>query len=181
MSFGPWHSYEEPMCSDPRNLHSIVIPDIANIGIESIEIRDFHGVDLEFKSPFANLTWKKMQYYNGFCHVLTIPDDIVKKGIHRIEMNSNSDIYLQIYIHENGLFRTDLPNAMPGTNWDSQKVAANIEHKVLKLLHYENKKCESDHTYRLDDCRFHQIHEVFALLYLMIRPLVARFKLTERP
>ena len=84
----------------------------------------------------------------------------MRKGIQKIEFNSNEEIYLLIFIHQSGLMFTDLPDAYSLVIFDSIKTSANIEHQFTELLNYKGEKCDQDSKYKLDMCRFDYISQV---------------------
>ena len=67
---------------------------------------------------------------------------------------------LKIYIHQLGLYKTDLPSAYARISLDSNKIEANIEHQVTELLNFDGNTCTIDSEHRLDICRYDHIHKV---------------------
>ena len=93
------------------------------------------------------------------CYTLKIPQDLVHQGIMRILFRAKENIFLNLYIHQEGQLFTQLPG-IAILNLQSPSFIASIEHEIIRLLNYNGESCNADINYDLHKCREEYIYQV---------------------
>ena len=91
---------------------------------------------------------------------MIVPDNLVKLGIYQIIFEFNDYPDLSVYVHEQGLLFTDMPDSSPRVTNVMNGFSIPVGHEIVKLQKYNGKMCTNDPNYRLDECRLEYISKV---------------------
>lgn len=98
----------------------------------------------------------------GQCWTLTLPLQIIQRGIFQIQFSTFDNTSYELFIHGSGAFLTDLPNGSPSIILESPMHVENmpVNHEMVRLLDYDGERCIADDRYQLDRCRDDHIAKV---------------------
>ena len=109
----------------------------------------------------SSLEWSKKTNENyDVCYTLTISDEITSIGLKEVRFFGKKKNWLQLYVHQNGLFLSDMPGSSPSVRVDSKIFMFPLEHEVIQLLDYNGKSCNKSQSYRFDECQHDYIYKV---------------------
>ena len=91
---------------------------------------------------------------------MTVPQNLVEKGIYKIMFEFHDYPELEAYIHQKGLLFTDMPDSYlhiigVGAGYDVM-----VSHEVVQMQRYNKGMCLYEPNYRLDECRLEYIKKV---------------------
>ena len=81
-------------------------------------------------------------------------------------MKFKSKKFLKLYVHQKGLFRSDMAGSCP-VAYHSEFSKMTVTHEVIELLDYGGEKCNDDFEYQYDLCRQNTIFQVSTLRFLI--------------
>ena len=83
---------------------------------------------------------------------------LAKLGIYQITLRFYDYPELEIYIHQEGLLFTDMPDSFLHIIGVGYTVA--VSHEVVQMQKYNEELCINDPDYKLDKCRFDYMKKV---------------------
>lgn len=158
---GPWSGSENSFCKNPMELYNKMSFKPKDSYIEWIAI-DTYAKTHEFISNNITevLEWKNITPYGSKrrCFRMIIPKKIVMEGISKIEFHSKP--FHKLYVHQNGLFRSDMAGSSP-VAYHNDFSKAVVTHEILELLDYGGDECIDNIDYEYDSCRHEYIYQVY--------------------
>ena len=157
---GPWVGNGNAFCEDPKQLRNRLTFKPKGLDIEWIEFETFTKTH-KFRSNNITevLKWENIVPYGSSrkCFRMIIPKKIVIEGISSIEFHSKP--FYKLYVHQNGLFRSDMPGSSP-VGYYNEFSKMTVTHEILELLDYAGDKCNDIKDYEYDMCRRNYIFQV---------------------
>ena len=129
--------------------------------IQKITIETFDQEAHQKTTNDSSLQWTQLLWnFETVCHTMTVPQNLVEKGIYKIMFEFDDYPELTAYIHQKGLLFTDMPDSSlriigVGVGYDVM-----VSHEVVHMQKYNKGMCLDDLNYRLDECRLEHIKKV---------------------
>ena len=121
-------------------------------------------VDQETHLKYPNdtsLQWNQLLWnFETVCYTMTVPENLVEKGIYKIIFEFGDYPELEAYIHQKGLLFTDMPDSSLRIIGIAGGFDVMVSHEVVHMQKYNKKMCIDDPNYRLDKCRLEYIKKV---------------------
>ena len=148
-------------------MHDRVTTGIEDFGLQYFRFTTF-DLKVHYDTDDASLKWNKannldFDVVNGQCYTLTFPQEIIKLGIFKLEFFFESNMFINLFVHQEGLFGTDLPAACPTKTlhlYGNEILLIPMKYELLSLLQYDGQNCNNERNYKLDQCRDDFIHQV---------------------
>ena len=119
----------------------------------------------------STLQWTKVIIRaNEACNTLTLSDKLKEKGIHTIKLDFNDWPDVTVYVHQEGLLFTDMPDSAPHVSYLGSSVP--VLHEILQFQKYNGKLCNDSLNYRLDKCRLEYIKKVQTLVVFVNKLII---------
>ena len=129
--------------------------DIKLIEIEtSIKTHKFRSTNIT-----EILEWENIVPHGSIkkCFRMIIPKKIVIEGI--IYITFHSKAFSQIYLHQNGLFFSNMAGSSPKAYYHEFSKMT-VMHEVVELIDYAGEECINNKDYEYDMCRQNYIFQV---------------------
>ena len=150
-------------CTNPKLLHNQVAANSEDLEIEEIGIITYEVTNNshEFQPSDWNFLELKLalMYYEQRCFTFSIPEDIVREGIHYIYITSKA--FDTLYLHKEGTLLAPIPETESVSTKYADIYRAFVTHESIKLLNYDGKKCKNDVEYNYDRCKQDYIYKVY--------------------
>ena len=142
---------------------------IENLGIDYIDLDTYEQETLYKKPNDTSLKWTKT-YINKYrvCNTMMVSDDrLTESGILRLAFHFEGWGSHDIYVHQQGLLFSDLPDAYSHSNlFMGGGYSIPVRYELEQLLKYDGKPCNNNKEYKLDECQHDYIRKVTAENYV---------------
>lgn len=158
---GPWVGKGSPNCTDPKILYDRAVIKIGNLGIKMVQLYTFSKKYAFDSKKLLSLKWNVAPFYpTRKCYTMTIPKEILKEGIEKVEIKSKT--FGLIYLHQKGLFRADMTGAsiQPIDQNKMDGFAIDVSHESRHMLNYNGNPCNGETDYKYDECKQEYIYKV---------------------
>ena len=146
-------------CTDPELLRNQITLSVKDMRIQKIVIETFDQEVYEKYPNDTSLKWTKIFIDSQrVCYTMTLPTGLAKLGIYQITLGFYDYPELEIYIHQEGLLFTDMPDSFLHIIGVGYTVA--VSHEVVQMQKYNEELCINDPDYKLDKCRFDYMKKV---------------------
>ena len=156
-----WVGLGNDTCTDPQILRDKITVGLEDMRIQKITIETFDQEAHQKTTNDSSLQWTQLLWsFETVCHTMTVPQNLVEKGIYKIMFEFDDYPELTAYIHQKGLLFTDMPDSSlriigVGVGYDVM-----VSHEVVQMQRYNKGMCLDDPKYRLDECRLEYIKKV---------------------
>ena len=91
---------------------------------------------------------------------MKLPREITDVGVRLVQFRGKKHTWHQLYIHQKGLFLSDMPGASPSVRVNAKIFKFPLEHEEIELLDYDGKKCNHSKNYVFDECKHDYVYRV---------------------
>ena len=164
-----WVGTGDENCTNPKSLRIQTTFGIEDLGIDYIDLDTYEQETLYKKPNDTSLKWTKT-YINKYrvCNTMMVSDDrLTNSGILRLTFHFGGWLSHDIYVHQQGLLFSDLPDAYSHSNlFMGGGYSIPVRYELEQLLKYDGKPCNNNKEYRLDECQRDYIRKVNAKNYV---------------
>ena len=156
---GPWVGKGGVNCTNPKILHNQAAANCEDLKVGWILIHTYAGEDSHFIQP-SLIEWKLALVDDLYkrCFTFTIPDNILREGIQRVQIHSKP--FDLLYLHKEGTLSAAIPGSSLSAKY-ADLYDAFVTHESIELLNYDGKNCNNDGEYNYDKCKQDYIYKVY--------------------
>ena len=158
-----WVGTGHTNCTDPKTLRKQIATRLIDLGIDHFRIRTFDQATHHLYPNDSSLRWTPLYLYPMTdCLTLSVPEKMKKLGIFKLIVRTHNDPPLPnlvVYVHQNGLLFTDIPNAWHDIEVSGKGLQVKVDHDVVDLLKYDFENCENDQNYKLSECQLEYLEQ----------------------